>query len=390
MRRMVTTIAALATLTLVVAAVATREASAANACGSRELWINDLAYGSAGGGVYWDPVSSMVWTSENGWHYFSPNPPRANPQPLWVNQLDYGSYGRGFYWDPVSGQVWTAEQGWHVYGAHGCGFAPGSGGLTLRSAPSRSVPPPAGPVSSPGAQIRSADFVAADCEGTCQAIRITFDVAYTLAETQTAGELSIRFTPTTVYGRCLTSWSEPSEPLFSGTGTALAKTTLRFMGCPGESVVFDEIYSLQIYLASADGASGPLARIELPFFADVMFVRSAPPAEGTITLMTGDSFDSFTGVRGSPAQGDFYYSDGSGHRDPRFWANNRGQRGLVDVGDIQIKDAPIPASGYTSSVPVIVGHTYVSLAAEGHEGKYVVFRVTSLSAIGVTLHWVLR
>ncbi|MGD9932611.1 MAG: hypothetical protein AB7T37_02745 [Dehalococcoidia bacterium] len=35
--------------------------------------------------------------------------------PLWVNNLDYGSIGGGFYWDPASGQVWTGERGWHWF-----------------------------------------------------------------------------------------------------------------------------------------------------------------------------------------------------------------------------------------------------------------------------------
>lgn len=124
-------------LLIVVAVMASKPwnaepARAANACGSRDIWINDLAYGTPGGGVYWDPLTSMVWTPAQGWHYFSPTPPRPNPSPLWVNQLDYGSKGRGYYWDPLSGQVWTAERGWHAYGAFGCG-APTSVRLTLKS-----------------------------------------------------------------------------------------------------------------------------------------------------------------------------------------------------------------------------------------------------------------
>jgi hypothetical protein len=35
--------------------------------------------------------------------------------PLWVNDLEYGSRGGGFYWDAVSGRVWTAERGWHLF-----------------------------------------------------------------------------------------------------------------------------------------------------------------------------------------------------------------------------------------------------------------------------------
>jgi hypothetical protein len=78
------------------------------------LWVNDLEYGSIGGGFYWDPQSTQVWTGERGWHPFSPQPPR-NVTPLWVNDLEYGSVGGGFYLDPLSTQVWTSERGWHYF-----------------------------------------------------------------------------------------------------------------------------------------------------------------------------------------------------------------------------------------------------------------------------------
>jgi hypothetical protein len=89
-------------------------------CPEIPLWVNDLAYGSIGGGFWWDPVSGQVWTGQRGWHPFDPQPPRPNPQPLWVNAVAYGSRGEGFWWDPVSGQVWTGERGWHVYSPQGC------------------------------------------------------------------------------------------------------------------------------------------------------------------------------------------------------------------------------------------------------------------------------
>ena len=76
--------------------------------------MNDHAYGSGGGGFYWDPVSGLVWTRERGWHSFAPRPWRA-PSPLWVNFRAYGSGGGGFYWDPASGLVWTGERGWHAF-----------------------------------------------------------------------------------------------------------------------------------------------------------------------------------------------------------------------------------------------------------------------------------
>ncbi|MGD9933351.1 MAG: IPT/TIG domain-containing protein [Dehalococcoidia bacterium] len=89
-------------------------------CPEIPLWVNDLAYGSIGGGFYWDPVSGLVWTGQRGWHRFAPVPSRPAPEPLWVNALSYGSPGGGFYWDSVSGLVWTAQRGWHAYNPQGC------------------------------------------------------------------------------------------------------------------------------------------------------------------------------------------------------------------------------------------------------------------------------
>ncbi len=80
-------------------------------------WVNSLTYGSVGGGFYWDSASGQVWTSERGWHAYSPEVP--GPSPLWVNDLTYGSEGGGFYWEPKSGQVWTAERGWHNFSPGG-------------------------------------------------------------------------------------------------------------------------------------------------------------------------------------------------------------------------------------------------------------------------------
>lgn len=103
----------LVALTVILAAPARASAS------TPPLWVNDLAYGSIGGGFYWDPQSGMVWTGERLWHRFSPQPPRT-VTPLWVNDLQYPSIGRGFWLDPLSRQVWTAECGWHYFNRGGC------------------------------------------------------------------------------------------------------------------------------------------------------------------------------------------------------------------------------------------------------------------------------
>lgn len=91
-----------------------------NFCPVGPFWTDDLAYGSAGGGFYWDNVSGLVWTAQRSWHLFSPQPPRSSILPFWIDALTYGSAGGGFYWDSVSGQVWTAERGWHLYSPQGC------------------------------------------------------------------------------------------------------------------------------------------------------------------------------------------------------------------------------------------------------------------------------
>jgi uncharacterized protein YkwD len=78
------------------------------------LWVNDLAYGSKGGGVHWDPATNLVWTAERGWHSFK-RAGGTGPATLWVDDLAYGSGGGGFYLDPLAGLVWTAERGWHAF-----------------------------------------------------------------------------------------------------------------------------------------------------------------------------------------------------------------------------------------------------------------------------------
>jgi hypothetical protein len=81
--------------------------------------------------------------------------------------------------------------------------------------------------------------------------------------------------------------------------------------------------------------------------------------------------------------GDFYVSLPSVEK-AEFWANNRGQHGLQDLGDIgdmPLDQVSIPEKGYQRfGVEVILGHTYVSLAKEGEEGHYIVFRAIELVA----------
>lgn len=107
-----------------------------------------------------------------------------------------------------------------------------------------------------------------------------------------------------------------------------------------------------------------------------------------VTLNDKDSYDFSTRSRGQLTGGDFYFSASS----TKFWANNLKQRGVIDVtgelGDVNLPlhKVKTPPSGYTRfGVPVVVGHTYVSLAQQGEEGNYIVFRVKKVTPTSVDL-----
>ena len=106
----------------------------------------------------------------------------------------------------------------------------------------------------------------------------------------------------------------------------------------------------------------------------------------TVTLKDGEGYDSSTETKGNVGVGDFYY----GGSPANFWANNLGQRGVVDVGAMRLRSVDqIPSSGFTRfGVNAVVGHSYVSLAQEGEEGSYLFFEVTGMNASGVTIDWV--
>ncbi|HEU5319555.1 MAG TPA: hypothetical protein VFX28_02045, partial [Methylomirabilota bacterium] len=96
---------------------------------------------------------------------------------------------------------------------------------------------------------------------------------------------------------------------------------------------------------------------------------------GTVALNSRDSYHFRSGTRHKLQGGDFYFLDG------KFWANNRQQKGVADLGNIgnvplsQVDPARVRA--YEKfGVPAVVGHTYVSPAREGEEGRFIAFRVT--------------
>jgi internalin A len=109
---------------------------------------------------------------------------------------------------------------------------------------------------------------------------------------------------------------------------------------------------------------------------------------GRITLQHRDSYDFSEHVRGTLGGGDFYLTQ------LKFFANNVGQRGVKDLGDIGIiplDQVEIPTEGYTRfGEPAVVGHTYVSLAQQGEEGNYIVFRVVTIEGDSVTIDFLYR
>ena len=113
----------------------------------------------------------------------------------------------------------------------------------------------------------------------------------------------------------------------------------------------------------------------------------------TVILYNRDSYDFSTNTRGDLSGGDFYFGDHT--VSGKFWANNLGQRGLQNIGDIgllPLSEVSIPTSGYYRfGVLAVVNHTYVSLAEEGEEGNHIVFRVLSLatdnSSVTIDYHY---
>jgi hypothetical protein len=108
-----------------------------------------------------------------------------------------------------------------------------------------------------------------------------------------------------------------------------------------------------------------------------------------LVIPNGQSYDFSTSIFGPGAGGDFYfYCDAN---KPYFWANNLGQRGLVDVGeqDVDLADVTIPAAGYyQQGVPSVADHVYVSYAQEGEEGHYIIFRTLAVTVnASCTIEW---
>jgi hypothetical protein len=108
-----------------------------------------------------------------------------------------------------------------------------------------------------------------------------------------------------------------------------------------------------------------------------------------LTLLSEDGYDFSEQTSGDTGHGDFYFLYQSGVS--RFWANNVGMRGLVDLGVTtgSLEDITVPASGYlTQGVEAILDHTYVSLAEDGEDDYYIIFRVWEVSSTATALEWI--
>lgn len=110
------------------------------------------------------------------------------------------------------------------------------------------------------------------------------------------------------------------------------------------------------------------------------------PLTGTVTLYDRESYDFFTGEVGTLVGGEFYVDTDS----PTFYANNRYQRGvqnLGDLGDVPLDEVVPPDQGYSRfGVEAVVGQTYAALGHEGIDGV-IVFRVTNVAADSITLDY---
>jgi hypothetical protein len=90
------------------------------------------------------------------------------------------------------------------------------------------------------------------------------------------------------------------------------------------------------------------------------------------------SFDFSTKSYGSVSDGEFYFTAG------KLWANNVGQRGVIDLGPIQFdpKTTNISSSGFNRfGVVAKPGDVYLSQARAGRENRYILLRINYLSPI---------
>lgn len=110
---------------------------------------------------------------------------------------------------------------------------------------------------------------------------------------------------------------------------------------------------------------------------------------GIVDMASSEGYDFSLGTSGSVTHGDFYFLFQSGA--VRFWANNLGMQGLVDVGVTNgpLQDVPIPATGYNrQGVLALAGHTYVSPAEEGEDDWFIIFLLNTVDSTNANLTYV--
>ena len=105
------------------------------------------------------------------------------------------------------------------------------------------------------------------------------------------------------------------------------------------------------------------------------------PMAGEVTLQHGESYHFLAREKSRGAGGEFYVIL-SESGESNFRASRFGQRGLLSLNVIEGFPLHLfdpPDEGYNRlNSQVQLGHTYISLAKEGEEGHFIVFRVTEL------------
>ena len=109
---------------------------------------------------------------------------------------------------------------------------------------------------------------------------------------------------------------------------------------------------------------------------------------GVIDIPAGNGADFSEQTFGGPEHGDFYYSSSS--TPYSFYANNKGQRGLLDVGvGSDLNRVQIPKTGWDRfGVPAVKGDSFVALAEEGEDNCCIIFSVNGLDKTEVNITYI--
>ena len=211
-----------------------------------------------------------------------------------------------------------------------------------------------------------------------------------------------------IAGATIRLWPGPFEAISADDGSFTLKA---YTGDPWKILVSKEGYFPFTYDSGLITES-PGDRItvgegtETSFSIDLETL--ATETSGTFTFGTvpiPNRAGSFDGARGlaerHSSSGDFNYSwfkattVGRVSLGSTVCACAEGQRGIVELGDRgsnALDQVTIPTEGYVlgSSLQLQVGFVYVSKAREGLEGRFVIFRVDSMSETAVTISYLFR